>query len=66
MTNNSLKIIDCIVMSVHCEFCSNEICGHLLEEYELTERADKYGWMVIRSGKVKCPSCVAKSKRKKG
>lgn len=62
MKKNILKLSDAVMTIIECSCCLNkhEFYGDV---FECAESADDDGWIVNRAGKVKCPSCVTKTKR---
>jgi hypothetical protein len=64
MTNTE-KLYDYISFIIRCDYCSN--IGQHNPSVDVEDAASDFafhGWRVIRSGKVKCPTCSVKSKRK--
>lgn len=65
MTSNAFKLSEFMVLSIKCEYCGMTAqYGGGLDCDDAVTDLDAYGWRVTKTGKVKCPVCVQKSKRK--
>lgn len=64
MEKNIINLYESVVYTISCEYCGNEFDQCCDDAFECAEAADEEGLVVNRQGKVKCPECVDKMKKK--
>lgn len=64
MEKNIINLYESVTCTISCEYCDNEFDQYCGDAFECAEAADEEGWVVNRQGKVKCPECVDKMKKK--
>lgn len=63
MSKNAEKLYDNAEAIIKCGYCDKSEGSSAMDSVDLAFSADAHGWLVNRSGKVKCPKCVKKMKR---
>lgn len=63
VSKNIMELFNAVVCAINCDYCDSEF-GDFNDVYDAAEGADEEGWEVNRAGKVKCPDCVNKMKKK--
>lgn len=58
-----VELCNAVKCTISCDYCDNEL-NSFQDIIDTAESAHEEGWEVNKSGKVKCPECVDKMKRK--